>query len=301
MNEEAISITKKYDPEKMDVEDQLQALEDALNLEIIALGRIAKNPYTDALHEADDARDEILRGMIRVLEGNRHHPDFTVRKASEDLLAIPQMNSDVANRGHEEEEALINILLEHLKSDEYKQKVTDAGISSWVMGLTEQNANVSVLQELAFAASAQAAAIADGLSVKKARVVTDNAYDALTKRLNALMELSSTPATYAAFAAEFNIMVKFYETSIKERAAHNRNKQKNLAEADLSTITDQAWTGDRLSPHVDVYYRGHALTEDADFTVDYASNIHPGTATVTVRGKGAYTGRKTTTFNIVRN
>ncbi|MDR1407131.1 MAG: DUF6261 family protein [Tannerella sp.] len=298
MNEEALSITKKYDPSKLGVESQYEALESALGIENIALGRIAKNPFTDPLHVADSGRDDTLRGMIRILTGNLRHPDPDVRQASEELLAIPQMNTETAARGHEEEEALINILLEHLAGD-YKQQANDAGINAWVASLSAQNAEVARLQERAFAAAATAAATAGGLSVKEARRATDGAYDALVKRLDALMEIS--PGSYVAFAAEFNMMVKFYETAIKERAAHNRHKQKNLIYANLSTISDQTWTGDRLSPRIEVVYNGKMLAENTDFTVDYVRNTDVGTATVTVRGKGAYSGKKITTFNIVRN
>jgi hypothetical protein len=293
MNEEAIAIVVKFDPYAMNIQTQLADLQQALAVEDVALGRVTKNPYTDALHAADLERDNTLRGMIRVLEGNLHHPDPAIRDASESLLALPQMTPETASRGHEEEEALINILLGHLNGD-YAAQVAVAGISLWINRLAEQNAEVNRLQGMVFASTAAN----EGMSVKDARKATDLAYNTMVNRLNALIEI--TPESYAAFVAEFNVMVKFYETAIKERAAHNRHKQKNLADANISSIADQIYTGDRLSPRVQVFFQSAALTEDKDFTVEYANNIEVGTANVTIKGKGAYVGKKQTTFNIVR-
>jgi hypothetical protein len=210
------------------------------------------------------------------------------------LLAIPQLNPVVAARGYEEEEALLNILLNHLTGD-YATQVATAGVTAWVTQLAAQNAEVQRLHDLAYAATAAAA----GVSVKDARKANDTKLDALVNRLNALIEID-TAGSFDAFITEYNVMAKYYETLIRERQTRNRHKQRNLADADISSIADQPYSGDRLSPRVQVFYRGEALVEDRDFTVEYANNINPGTASVTIRGKGSYTGKKITTFNIVR-
>jgi hypothetical protein len=44
---------------------------------------------------------------------------------------------------------------------------------------------------------------------------------------------------------------------------------------------------------------GKTLTAGTDYTVSYKNNTDPGKATVTITGKGSYTGTKTTTFKIV--
>jgi hypothetical protein len=295
MTEETVNMVVKFNPVAMQVQPQLSDVQQALAVEDIALGRIAKNPYTDPLYEADSERDDNLRGLSNVLKGNLHHPDPAVRIASEELLAIPQLDPAIAHRGYEEEEALLNILLNHL-TGEYATQVTTAGVDVWVTHLAAQNAEVQRLHALAYAATAAAA----GISVKDARRGTDKALDALTNRLNALIELDGVGA-FDAFITEYNVMVKYYETLIRERQTRNRHKQQNLADADISSIADQPYSGDRLSPRVQVFYRGNALVEDRDFTVEYANNINPGTASVTIRGKGPYTGKKITTFNIIEN
>lgn len=52
------------------------------------------------------------------------------------------------------------------------------------------------------------------------------------------------------------------------------------------------------TPEVTVAISGRTLEADKDYTVSYASNINAGTATVTVTGKGNFTGTASKTFTI---
>ena len=61
----------------------------------------------------------------------------------------------------------------------------------------------------------------------------------------------------------------------------------------------QTYTGSALRPAVSVRAGGRTLSQGRDYDVSYANNTNPGTATVTVTGKGNYTGRATGSFKIV--
>ncbi|NTW28210.1 MAG: hypothetical protein HGA39_02450 [Coriobacteriia bacterium] len=71
-----------------------------------------------------------------------------------------------------------------------------------------------------------------------------------------------------------------------------------LANATASAIPDQAYTGSAITPSVTLTDGSATLVKDTDYTVTYADNINIGTATVTLAGKGNYTGTKTVTFAI---
>ena len=58
------------------------------------------------------------------------------------------------------------------------------------------------------------------------------------------------------------------------------------------------YTGAALTPAVTVTDGSTQLTAGQDYTVTYAGNINPGTATVTVSGKGSYFGEIRLTFTI---
>ena len=59
------------------------------------------------------------------------------------------------------------------------------------------------------------------------------------------------------------------------------------------------YTGKALTPAVTVKYGTKKLVKGTDYTVSYKSNKAIGTATVTIKGKGNYTGTTTKTFKIV--
>ena len=74
----------------------------------------------------------------------------------------------------------------------------------------------------------------------------------------------------------------------------------SIVDATISTIRKQAYTGKAVKPSPTVTYNGITLVKDTDYTLSYANNINAGTASVTITGKGGYTGSVTKNFKIVR-
>jgi len=72
---------------------------------------------------------------------------------------------------------------------------------------------------------------------------------------------------------------------------------KNISSAVLNDVEDFEYTGLEIKPEMTVTDNGEVLTAD-DYDVVYSNNTSVGTATVTVNGKGYYTGSKTVEFNI---
>ena len=64
------------------------------------------------------------------------------------------------------------------------------------------------------------------------------------------------------------------------------------------TVSSQVYTGKALKPAVTVKYGKKTLKKGTDYTVSYKNNKAIGTATVTVTGKGDYTGTTKKTFKI---
>jgi len=74
---------------------------------------------------------------------------------------------------------------------------------------------------------------------------------------------------------------------------------KPINSATIGTISDQTYTGSAIRPSVTVKLNGTTLTSGTDYTVSYSNNTNVGKATLTVTGKGTYSGSVSTTFNIV--
>ncbi len=82
-------------------------------------------------------------------------------------------------------------------------------------------------------------------------------------------------------------------------SASSQTAKVSLKDATIESISKQAYTGSAVTPKLKVRLDGKTLKEGTDYTLSYANNIEVGTASVTVKGKGAYTGTKKASFKIV--
>ena len=70
---------------------------------------------------------------------------------------------------------------------------------------------------------------------------------------------------------------------------------KDISDFPVNAIPDQKYTGEEVKPEIVI----EGLTEGVDFTVEYTNNVEAGTATVTIKGIGNYTGTITMNFEII--
>ena len=76
-------------------------------------------------------------------------------------------------------------------------------------------------------------------------------------------------------------------------------QSRSIKEAKVDAIADQAYTKKALKPKVRAAYAGAVLKEGTDYTLSYKNNKKTGKASVTLTGKGSYTGTQTVYFRIV--
>ena len=72
----------------------------------------------------------------------------------------------------------------------------------------------------------------------------------------------------------------------------------SIAKASVSGLKNKTYTGKAINPTPVVKLNGKTLKSGTDYTVSYKNNKAVGTATVTITGKGAYTGTAKATFKI---
>ena len=79
---------------------------------------------------------------------------------------------------------------------------------------------------------------------------------------------------------------------------------RTISSCDIDEIEVETYTGSAITPSLNVYYKSSLLTESTnsggtgDYTVTYSNNTNPGTASVTIKGYGNYTGSVTEYFTI---
>ena len=82
-------------------------------------------------------------------------------------------------------------------------------------------------------------------------------------------------------------------------SGHLAPAKKDISSLIVNTIADQIYTGQAITPAVIILDGQTQLVQDKDYTLQYADNIHVGTAHITITGTGKYTGTATINFGIV--
>ena len=73
----------------------------------------------------------------------------------------------------------------------------------------------------------------------------------------------------------------------------------NISACTVSGIVSKSFTGGTLTQKVSVSRNGETFSEGTDYTISYRDNVYPGTATVTITGKGVLAGTVEKTFKII--
>ena len=103
-----------------------------------------------------------------------------------------------------------------------------------------------------------------------------------------------------------NVTIECFSGSAAEAYAKENGIKYRLLDADTTSIANatvtgiknKTYTGKKIKPAPVVKIDGVKLQKGTDYTVSYKNNKKIGKATVTIKGKGAYTGTITKSFKI---
>lgn len=83
-----------------------------------------------------------------------------------------------------------------------------------------------------------------------------------------------------------------------DESQEDPNQSVSLSNCQIGAIPAQYYDGKAKTPQVVVKYGNKTLVKDQDYTASYQDNTNIGEATVTLRGKGTYTGTASRTFTV---
>ena len=101
----------------------------------------------------------------------------------------------------------------------------------------------------------------------------------------------------AAGSSNYNSISKTVEITVTEGSSANSTVSVSYCTVLLSS-SSYTYNGRAKTPSVSVRYKGRTLVKNRDYTVAYRNNVNAGTATVTITGKGSFTGSVKKTFRI---
>jgi hypothetical protein len=290
---------KKHDPKKQKIEKEYNALTIAFAKENDLLDPVRKSKYTEAIQISNVLRATLYKGLENLAKLNLKSPDNTIVESAKNIKAIFDSRENIIRKSYNVRTSMIlDVIYEITKS--HLDDITNLSGELWLTKLEEENKNFIALTDK----RRDESILREGENMTDIRSNADNAYLALTTRLTALMIIEE-PDKFYPLVREFNKHVQNYNEQVKLRNTLNKKKQLNINTAQLSSIPNQFFNGDKITPSIEVLYTNLKtniiveLEEDKDYSVSCINNRQPGTATLTLHGKGLYSGKIVTTFNIV--
>ena len=176
--------------------------------EVEAMQYMYKSATTRQMEDADEARDVVYRGLSDLVKPMRNHFDAAKAKAAERVWVVIDNKGNVPSEEYNAETADISNLVAELRG-KYAADITLLGITDWVNQLDTLNKNFDALFKSRYSESSAKTQ----LRMKKIRPLVDDAFRALTERIDALALINGV-AIYQGLINELNARIDKYDIII---------------------------------------------------------------------------------------
>lgn len=188
---------------------------------------------------------------------------------------------------------------EVLKEQESTQAAIDQAyqaLKAGIAALTKKQPKPETPQETKtnFAVTAPATQVYTGTNLTPAPVVKDGS-KILTQGRDYILSYENNLNTGTA---TITVTGKGTYEGVIQKTSFNI-APRSVEDVNVKTIGKKTFTGKKIKPSPSVSYGVRKLKQGADYTVSYSKNKAVGTAKLTIRGTGNYTGTKSVTFPIV--
>jgi hypothetical protein len=271
--------------------DTLLALEERLLSSLQGKGSILTRPIL----AADKDLDRLVSLAKSIVQTAWHQSDPALVSAAQDLNFAFKKIGKIKNKSRAVEVTAIKTAINTL-NNEFSAQAAAVGLTPLV---GELQAALLNMEQLVAQRNAELASRPKE-STKEVHNGIQLAYGQIINHLNAAATID-TNGTYDEFIAQLNEKITAANNS-------HHHLKKNLSTGSccvIDAIATQAYIGKAITPLPVVHYQEEGkpaveLTFAKDFALAYKNNYKEGTANLTIRGKGAYGGSKTVTFNIAK-
>lgn len=180
-----------------------------------ALKKIHKSALTEQIREADKARDETFSGTAELVRAMCKHFNPTIKEMAKRLQVVMDTYGNVAAKTLTAETSAIYNLLQELDLPKYTDDRINCNLNPWLNELKNRNEAFETLYKKR---NDESAAKSD-VVLKEARTESDNAYAAVEKRINALIEVEGA-AKYENFVRRLNAVIAKYTVKKPHHRLH---------------------------------------------------------------------------------
>jgi hypothetical protein len=253
---------------------------------------LAWRPGSSLTHPIATAKRSLsvaFTGLTAHIRGSRYDTDPAIVKAGCRLYMMLKNYSYVISNPDLQKANVINTVLAHLNGDMAADAQT-IGLTAWIVEVQNAlDAFVDLIEQREATPTTK-----PKQSLREVRQAIDNTWRQIVAIVNAGAMLNESP--------DFAALINTINPEIERLNAESRNLMRHIAKTLNDPIEPQPCTGQACTPIPDLFYETangmEKLTPGADFNIHYKNNVHPGTASCIIHGKGAYKGKKSIPFII---
>jgi hypothetical protein len=252
-----VELCGKYG-QLIDSPELINRYHQAVAWESDAFNPARQSEYTDRKADVDRRRDKVYRGMRGLVRIQLKHFEPSIRAAASHVDTLLKSYGDVPRANYSAKTADIDSLVDRLHGDAYRLAAETLGLRSWINELEALNLRFKTLEENA----AQEAMAKPKVSARLIRNASDDALRRIIARIEARIILDG-PEPFAAFAREYNILVKEYNTHVHEHYGR-LHARTDIAPAIIGSIDAQPYTGKPVIviPTVSLRHQGSGNSND---------------------------------------
>jgi len=203
----------RYTPQALGIVDAYEAFKLKYQDEIEAYKAITKSATTEDIANADHDRDITLRSTTDIARTALNHYDTNAHNAAKKVNVIFDQYGDLASKPYDEETGGIENVVKDLRT-KTGAEIEIVGLVPWINMLEGQNIAFKTLEATRNSEEANRSE----LRMKQVRLEIDAAYRKITKRINALIEVTGE-APYAEFVKELNARITRAKDAIAQSKA----------------------------------------------------------------------------------
>ena len=208
-------LIEKAGPDKLGIQAVFEAFKLNFEKESIAFRKVTKSAVTDDLAIADMTREQTLKGTTEVVHSACRHFNPIVQEAGKRIRVRFDHYGDLTNLSYDEETAGIHKLTKDL-TDSFTGDMATIGISDWIEHLKLNNEAFVALKNSRYTEDSSKT----HLAMKDVRQLVDKTFNAMTKRLAALMLVNGENG-YIEFVNEYNSRIESYKRMLDQRKGRN--------------------------------------------------------------------------------
>jgi hypothetical protein len=248
---------------------------------------VRSSEYTVELKESDERVDRCVVGINSTIKAGLHHFDSTVVAAARKLETVMKaFRGNIESKAYEEESAAVKILITDFQTT-YAPQVEKLGLGPWLTELIAAQADF----ERIFLLRSDQRANKPQEHLKDVRKEIDGVYKKMIEKIDAYTIMNGETDTIA-FVKHLNDEITYFNEH------SHRHAKKDIGKAVVESIPDQLFEDEPVIVLPDVSYEEQKLVFTKDYELSFHENDRPGTASISIHGKGAFKGQKTVSFNI---